>query len=88
MLVRCLLLALSSATAALARSPSVGFISPDVIAEIGQDVELTCVLRDLGDYSMLWQRLEQDSGKNFPIANANALFIREERYGVKSEKDG
>lgn len=64
-------------------TPSIGFISPDVITEIGGTAELTCRIQNENPemkYPVMWMRLE--NGKNsapMPISSGDELLLSSDR---------
>jgi len=64
-------------------TPSIGFISPDVITEIGGTAELTCRIQNENremKYPVMWMRLE--NGKNsapLPISSGDELLLSSDR---------
>lgn len=63
--------------------PTIGFISPDVVADIGGTVELVCTVKNGHEYPILWMRMESIGNKNtLPISTGPNLFVRDARFNL------
>merc|ERR1712029_340630 len=71
----------SSQTVALKDGPTIGFISPDVVLDIGGTVELVCTVKNGHEYPILWMRLKSEENNNpLPISTGPNLFLRDDRF--------
>jgi len=69
-------------------SPTIGFISPDQVADIGGTVELTCTIKNGKDYPILWMRLQSEHNKNaLPISNGDTMIFKDRRFAVDYDSD-
>jgi len=61
--------------------PTIGFISPDIVADIGAAVELTCTVKHGSDHPILWMKLEMGKTKNpVPLSTGNQILFKDSRY--------
>jgi len=68
--------------------PTIGFISPDMVADIGGEVELVCTVQNGHEYPILWMRLESKDSKNtLPISTGSNLLVRDTRFDLKFEPE-
>jgi len=83
LLIKILLSLVLAGASAGQNTPSIGFISPDVITDIGGTAELTCRIQNENPemkYPVMWMRLE--NGKNpspLPISSGDSLLLSSDR---------
>eukprot|EP00096_Caligus_rogercresseyi_P014118 TRINITY_DN664_c0_g1_i10.p1 TRINITY_DN664_c0_g1~~TRINITY_DN664_c0_g1_i10.p1 ORF type:complete len:374 (+),score=72.54 TRINITY_DN664_c0_g1_i10:1773-2894(+) len=64
--------------------PSIGFITPDIVGEIGQDVKLECVIQNGEDYPVNWMKLNDRSSDDL-ISTGTTLAIKDPRFSLMSQ---
>jgi len=61
--------------------PTIGFISPDIVADIGEAVELVCTVKNGQDHPILWMKLEMGRSKNpVPLSTGEQILFKDSRY--------
>ncbi|CAB4058219.1 unnamed protein product [Lepeophtheirus salmonis] len=65
-------------------TPSIGFITPDIIGDIGQNIKLECVIQNGEDYPVNWMKLNDRSSDDL-ISTGSTLVIKDPRFHLKSE---
>jgi len=61
--------------------PTIGFISPDIVADIGEAVELVCTVKHGEDHPILWMKLEMGRTKNpVPLSTGTQILFKDSRY--------
>jgi len=79
-----ILIALAIIQVVQCTTPTIGFISPDLVADIGGTVELVCTVKNGNEYPILWMKLEDERKNNpVPISTGNKLFFKNSRYSLE-----
>jgi hypothetical protein len=70
------------------RNPTISYISPERIMNIGETTEMKCSVQYASGYSVLWVKLDanQPSG-SIPLSKGTSLIIPETRFALKFVPD-
>lgn len=72
-----------------AAKPVISFISPDIVASVGDEVEFNCTVENVGRMSVSWAKGSSESGSGSVVLSMrNILSLGDdERYSIKETKD-
>jgi len=64
--------------------PTIGFISPDIVADIGETVELVCTVKQGKAYPIVWMKLEMGRTKTpVPLSTETKILFQNSRYKLE-----
>lgn len=74
------------------KTPSIGFISPDVVADIGGTAELTCKITNENPsmkYPVMWLRLENGhkGDRPLPITSGDTKLLSDDRFTIEVDDE-
>lgn len=69
------------------RTPTISYISPEQIKDIGGTVELSCSVQYGQDYPVLWMKTDRQQGDQTPISNRQSLIIKDSRFSIVYHSD-
>lgn len=72
------------------RRPTISFITqPEIVTDIGGDVEMKCTIQYASDYPVIWMKLDSvDRNNDLPITTGTTLIIkRGSRFNIKLDKE-
>lgn len=67
------------------RTPTISFISPEQIKDIGGVVELVCSVQYAQDYPVLWLKVSS-LGETLPVSTSSTLIVRDSRFALRYDK--
>ncbi|KAG5880772.1 hypothetical protein JTB14_012652 [Gonioctena quinquepunctata] len=66
------------------RSPTITYITPTVIEDIGGRVELSCSIQYVDNSQVIWMKLDEIQNSNgLPISSGSSLILYDPRYNLK-----
>jgi neuronal growth regulator 1 len=70
------------------RRPTISFITqPEIVTDIGGDIEMKCTIQYASDYPVIWMKLDSlDRSNDLPITTGTTLILRDPRFNVEYEK--
>jgi len=71
------------------RRPTISFITqPEIVADIGGDVEMKCTIQYASDYPVIWMKLDSvDRNNDLPITTGTRLILTDPRFNVELDKE-
>merc|ERR1711971_1414138 len=71
------------------RRPTISFITqPEIVADIGGDVEMKCTIQYASDYPVIWRKLDSvDRNNDLPITTGTRLILTDPRFNVELDKE-
>lgn len=67
------------------RTPTISFISPEQIKDIGGVVELECSVQYAQEYPVLWMKVN-GMGESLPISTTSTLIVRDSRFALRYDQ--
>jgi len=70
------------------RRPTISFITqPEIVADIGGEVEMKCTIQYAADYPVIWMKLDSvDRNNDLPITTGTKLIITDPRFHVELDQ--
>lgn len=57
--------------------------TPDPMVNIGSNIELSCIIQDLQNYSLIWSKISKDHSREWiPLFSGSQKLIQEHRFSV------
>merc|ERR1712115_641535 len=71
------------------RRPTISFITqPEIVTDIGGDIEMKCTIQYARDYPVIWMKLNSvDRNNDLPITTGTTLILKDPRFNVNYDKD-
>jgi len=84
-----LLAAVLVAVDAQNRRPTISFITqPEIVTDIGGDIEMKCTIQYASDYPVIWMKLDSvDRNNDLPITTGTTLILTDPRFNVELDTD-
>ena len=69
------------------QQPTISYITPDEVKDIGGSVEFLCSAQYASDYSILWIKLDKEvPSQSTTIAVAGQLLIKDSRFAIRHDR--
>ena len=70
------------------RRPTISFITqPEIVTDIGGDIEMKCTIQYASDYPVIWMKLDSlDRSNDLPITTGTTLILKDPRFNVEYDK--
>jgi len=70
------------------RRPTISFITqPEIVTDIGEDVEMKCTIQYASDYPVIWMKLDPvDRNNDLPVTTGTTLILRDPRFHIDLDK--
>lgn len=69
------------------QNPTISFISKEKVVDIGDTVELNCVVAYSKDYPVVWTKINRVNPNNYLfISRGSSVVVPEPRYNVRLEE--
>ncbi len=70
------------------RRPTISYITqPEIVTDIGGDVEMKCSVQYAQDYPVVWMKLDQvDRNNDLPITSGTTLILHDPRFNIRLDK--
>ena len=70
------------------RRPTISFITqPEIVTDIGGDIEMKCTIQYASDYPVIWMKLDSlDRSNDLPITMGTTLILKDPRFKVEYDK--
>ncbi|KAH8243381.1 hypothetical protein KR032_007099, partial [Drosophila birchii] len=82
-LLICLFLGLAISLESILGAPVISQISKDVVATVGDSVEFTCTVEEVGPFTVSWAKRASESDTNSVVLSMrNMLSLTDQRYNV------
>jgi len=83
-----LVLVFLSLAGAQNRRPTISFITqPEIVTDIGGDIEMKCTIQYASDYPVIWMKLDNlNRGNDLPITTGTTLILKDPRFNVDFDK--
>jgi len=71
------------------RRPTISFITqPEIVTDIGGEVEMKCTIQYASDYPVIWMKLDStDRNNDLPITSGTTLILHDPRFNVELDKE-
>lgn len=71
------------------RRPTISFITqPEIVTDIGGDIEMKCTIQYASDYPVIWMKLDSvDRNNDLPITTGTTLILTDPRFNVELDTD-
>lgn len=67
------------------RSPTISFISKEMVANIGDTVDLDCSVQYLGSYPLLWVKIQSNNNTLF-LSQGSGAIVPDQRFSVRHDE--
>merc|ERR1712012_705593 len=80
---------LVSSVSGQGRRPTISFITqPEIVTDIGGDVEMKCSIQYASDYPVIWMKLDSvDRNNDLTVTVGNTLILKDPRFNIDLDKD-
>ncbi|XP_067213867.1 lachesin isoform X2 [Linepithema humile] len=68
------------------RTPTISYISQEQIKDIGESVELRCIVQYASDYPILWIKIDKSSNDQVTLSYNQGVALRDSRFSLKHEQ--
>ena len=70
------------------RRPTISFITqPEIVTDIGGDIEMKCSIQYAQDYPVIWMKLDPvDRNNDLPITTGTTLILTDPRFHIDLDK--
>ena len=77
-----LLLAAIAAVSAQNRRPTISFITqPEIVTDIGGDIEMKCTIQYASDFPVIWMKLDSvDRNNDLTLTHGTTQILTDPRY--------
>lgn len=71
------------------RRPTISFITqPEIVTDIGGDIEMKCTIQYASDYPVIWMKLDSvDRNNDLPITTGTTLILTDPRFNIDFDKE-
>jgi len=83
-----LLLIMAGSALGQDRRPTISFITqPEIVTDIGGDVEMKCTVNYASDYPVVWMRLDNvERNNDLPITSGTTLILKDPRFRIEFDQ--
>nr|XP_022911528.1 lachesin [Onthophagus taurus] len=69
------------------RSPTISYISQEVIVDIGGTAQMQCSVQYVHEYPVVWMKLDQNGGgQGVPISTGATLIVHDSRFSLRHDQ--
>ncbi|XP_023347933.1 lachesin, partial [Eurytemora carolleeae] len=70
------------------RRPTISFITqPEIVTDIGGNIEMKCTVNYASDYPVVWMKLDSvDRNNDLPITSGTTMILKDPRFAIDFDK--